>query len=422
MLSIVYFHFFIIARRRRSIQPLFSSVKIKHTVKKYFSKSRSTSWKCYDNRYHFLICQRLFNQRFVFDCINLIRNNNKGNARFGFDINLYIKKVENQVNATFGKITNMKFPSPVSVEWIAELTGAETFGNVAAQATGINEIHRVENGDLCFVDHPKYYNKCLNSAADFIIINTKDVTIPNGKVLLVVREPFEAYLKIVNHFRPFVPSPTAISESATIGVGTVIMPNAFVGNNVSIGSDCVIHPNVTILDYTQIGNNVVIQAGTVIGSDAFYYNSRKDREVWYKRMQSCGNVVVEDNVEIGAGCTIDRGVTADTRIGSGTKMDNQVHIAHDVLIGKNCLFAAQVAIAGGTVLKDGVTLWGQVGISKTLTIGNNVTVLAQSGVGKDLEDGTVHWGSPSEDALTKKRELIWVKRIPELWKKVTEMK
>lgn len=316
----------------------------------------------------------------------------------------------------------MKFPSPVSSQWIAQLINAEVLGNKTAEAEGINEIHRVENGDVCFVDHPKYYEKCLNSAASFIILNTKEVTIPAGKTLLVVAEPFEAYLKIANYFRPFISSAKAISDLATVGKGTVVMPNVFIGNNVRIGSDCIIHPNVTIHDYTIIGNNVVIQAGSVVGSDAFYYNTKKNRDVWYKKMQSCGNVVIEDFVEIGAGCTIDRGVTAETRIGAGTKMDNMVHIAHDVVIGKNCLFAAQVAIAGGTELKDGVTLWGQVGVSKTLTIGNNVTVLAQSGVGKNLEDNTVHWGSPSEDALVKKRELIWIKRIPELWKKVMETK
>lgn len=320
------------------------------------------------------------------------------------------------------KLLIMKFPSPVSAGWMAALTGAKVIGNASAEALGINEIHRVEAGDVCFVDHPKYYNKCLSSAATFIIINASDVTIPEGKILLVVKEPFEAYLTIVNHFRPFVLSNKTISDSSVVGEGSIISPNVFIGNYVTIGKDCIIYPNATILDYTEIGNNVVIQSGTVIGSEAFYYNTKKNREVWYKRMQSCGKVVIEDFVEIGAGCTIDRGVTSDTRIGAGTKMDNMVHIGHDVVLGKNCLLAAQVAIAGGTTLKDGVTLWGQVGVSKTLTIGNNVTVLAQSGIGKDLDDNTVHWGSPSEDALTKKRELIWIKRIPELWKKVMETK
>lgn len=314
----------------------------------------------------------------------------------------------------------MKFPSPVSVKWIADLIGAEVLGNSTAPVSGINEIHRVENGDVCFVDHPKYYDKCLNSAAACIIINTKEAVIPEGKTLLVVNEPFEAYVKIVQHFRPYAPAGKPVSETAIIGEGSVIMPNVFIGNHVTIGKNCIIYPNVAILDYTIISNDVIIQAGTVIGSDAFYYNTKKNREVWYKKMPSCGNVVIEDFAEIGAGCTIDRGVTAETRIGAGTKMDNMVHIGHDVIIGKNCLFAAQVAVAGGTTLKDGVTLWGQVGVSKTLTIGANATVLAQSGVGKDIEDGKVYFGSPAEDALTKKKEFIWIKRIPELWKKVMQ--
>lgn len=316
----------------------------------------------------------------------------------------------------------MKFPSPVSIHSMADLIGAEVVGDASAQATGINEIHRVEEGDLCFVDHPKYYDICLNSAATFIIINTKNVSVPDGKALLFVSEPFEAYLTIVNHFRPFVPSNKQVSESSTIGEGTHILPNVFIGNNVTIGRNCIIHPNVVISDYSKIGNNVVIQAGTVIGSDAFYYNTKRNRDVWYKKMQSCGEVVIEDYVEIGAGCTIDRGVTAATVIGAGTKIDNMVHIGHDVLIGKNCLLAAQVGIAGGTTLEDGVTLWGQVGVSKTLTIGANATVLAQSGVGKSLKGNTTYFGSPVEEASIKKKEVVWVKRIPELWKKVMESK
>jgi UDP-3-O-[3-hydroxymyristoyl] glucosamine N-acyltransferase len=311
----------------------------------------------------------------------------------------------------------MQFPSPVSLQWISEFINAKLIGNSNANATGINEIHKVEQGDLVFVDHPKYYDKCLNSAASFIIIN-KETNVPEGKALLIVDNPFEAYCKIVDHFRPFAPSSKMISDSAVIGEGSFIYPGTFIGNHVSIGKNTVIHPNVSIMDHCIIGDNVIIQAGTVIGSDAFYYNTKKDRELWYKKMPSCGRVIIEDNVEIGAGCTIDRGVSHDTIIGKGSKFDNMIHIGHDTVTGKNCLIAAQVGIAGVVTLEDGVTLWGQVGVSKTLTIGANAVIYAQSGVGKDTEGGKVYFGSPIEDAKEKMKELVWVKRIPQLWEKV----
>ncbi|HMO34066.1 MAG TPA: UDP-3-O-(3-hydroxymyristoyl)glucosamine N-acyltransferase [Lacibacter sp.] len=314
----------------------------------------------------------------------------------------------------------MKFPAPVSVEWIAGLIGAELKGNTGGLATGINEIHKVEPGDLVFVDHPKYYDTCIRSAATYIIIN-QETDVPEGKALLICEQPFEAYLKIVTHFRPFTPSRQLISDSAVIGEGTVVMPGAFIGNEVTIGTNCIIHPNVTIYDHASIGNNVVIHAGSVIGSDAFYYNSKKNREVWYKKMTSCGRVVIEDDVEIGAGCTIDRGVTHDTIIGRGTKFDNQVHIGHDSVIGPNCLFAAQVGVAGAVDIKAGVILWGQVGVSKTLTIGENTVVLAQSGVPSSLEANKVYFGYPAEDASYKRRELVWVKRIPDMWNQLQQL-
>jgi len=189
----------------------------------------------------------------------------------------------------------MKFPSPVSLTWLAGFLGAELVGDKNGQATGINEIHKVEKGDLVFVDHPKYYDKCIQSDASYIIINKK-VECPPGKALLIVEEPFEAYCNIVRHFRPFEPASGNISGTAEIGKGTYIYPGAYVGHHVRIGKDCVIYPGVVILDYCEIGDNVIIQASTVIGSDAFYYNSKKDRDVWYRRMLSCGRVIIEDDV------------------------------------------------------------------------------------------------------------------------------
>ena len=315
----------------------------------------------------------------------------------------------------------MKFPSPTSVQWIANLIGAAIKGNTSGVATGINEIHKVELGDVVFVDHPKYYKTCVESAATVIIIN-QETTIPENKTLLIVENPFEAYLKIVNHFMPFERATENISSSSTIGTQTYIAPSAFVGNNVTIGDNCIIQPNVSIMDHSIIGNNVVIQSGTVIGSDAFYYNTKKNRENWYKRMNSCGNVVIEDDVEIGANCTIDRGVTHNTLIGKGTKIDNLVQLGHDVVIGKNCLIASQVGIAGATTLEDGVILWGQVGVNKTIRIGKGAIVMGQSGVFNNLEGGKVYMGFPAEEAGKKRRELIWIRRIPEIWEKLSGKK
>ena len=311
----------------------------------------------------------------------------------------------------------MRFDKPVPITTIAQLIGAEIIGNDKGLATGINELHKVEAGDLAFVDHPKYYDTCIQSEASFIIIN-KSTDVPEGKALLVVAEPFEAYLKVVEHYRPFAPSMKEIADTATIGKGTVIMPGTYIGNHVVIGSDCVIHPRVTILDHCMIGNQVIIQAGTVIGSDAFYYNKKTSRSHHYKKMSSCGRVLIEDAVEIGANCTIDRGVSHDTVIGAGTKIDNLVHIGHDTVIGKNCLFAGQVGIAGATTIEDNVILWGQVGVSKTLTIGKDAVVYSQSGVKDTIPGGKVYFGSPVEDAREKMKEFVWIKRIPQLWEKV----
>lgn len=314
----------------------------------------------------------------------------------------------------------MKLPAPVSIKWIASLINAELLGNENAEATGINEIHSVEEGDIVFVDHPKYYSKCLNSAASFIIINKK-TEVPEGKTLLVVEEPFDAYSKIVKYFNAFVPAKKMISDTAVIGKDTVVMPNVFIGNNVSIGNNCIIHPNVSVYDNCIIGNNVVVHSGAVIGIDAFYFNTKKNRNVWFKKMQSCGRVVIEDDVEIGANCTIDRGVSADTKIGQGSKLDNLVQIGHEVVLGKNCLIAAQVGIAGATILGDGVTLWGQVGVNKTIKIGDNAVVMGQAGVTGNIEGNKTYWGTPIEEFYSKRKELVFIKRLPEIWERVKNL-
>jgi UDP-3-O-[3-hydroxymyristoyl] glucosamine N-acyltransferase len=314
----------------------------------------------------------------------------------------------------------MRFDQPVSVQWIADFIGAKLVGNNTQMCEGINEIHKVTTGDISFVDFEKYYDKCLNSAATVIIIN-KEVECPEGKTLLVTTEPFTAYVKIVTRFRPFEPAFKMISDSAVIGAGTHLQPNVFVGNHVQIGKNCLIHPNVTIYDHCIIGDNVIIHSGTVIGADAFYFKRRKERTVQYDKMESCGRVIIENDVEIGAGCTIDKGVSGDTIIGAGTKFDNHIHVGHGAVIGKNCLFAAQVGIGGKAIIEDEVILWGQVGVSKDLVIGKGAVVNAQSGVPASLDAGQSYFGSPAIPAKEKMKELFWVKQIPEIWQKIKKL-
>ncbi|TAD84941.1 MAG: UDP-3-O-(3-hydroxymyristoyl)glucosamine N-acyltransferase [Bacteroidetes bacterium] len=311
----------------------------------------------------------------------------------------------------------MNFPQPVSIAWIANLIGAEVIGNAEALAKGINELHKVEPGDLAFVDHPKYYQTCINSAASFIIID-QPVADSKGKTLLVCAQPFEAYLRIVQHFRPFTPLHQPISPTATIGQDTIIMPGAVVGHGVSIGRNCILHPNVVVYDHCIIGNNVTLHSGAIIGADAFYYNTKRNRPAWYKKMASCGRVVIEDDVEIGANTCIDKGVSHDTRIGSGTKIDNLVQIGHDVVVGSNCIIAAQVGVAGATTIGNGVSLWGQVGVNKTLSIGDNAQIFAQSGVAASIDGNKKYFGSPAVEASLKQRELVWIRRIAEMWERL----
>lgn len=288
----------------------------------------------------------------------------------------------------------MKFPQTHKLKDIASIIDAKFIGNENFPVEGINEIHRVEEGDIVFVDHPKYYDKALQSNATIVLIN-KEVDCPEGKALLISDDPFRDFVKIGQYFLPFQPSNKQISDSAEIGEGTIIQPGAFIGNHVKIGKNCVIHSNVSINDHAIIGDNVIIRSGTVLGADAFYY---KNRETGYDRLKSVGNVIIENHVEIGANCTIDRGVSASTIISEGTIMDNLIQIGHDTIIGKKCLIASQVGIAGCVNVEDEVSIWGQVGITSGVTIGTKAVLLAQAGVSKSLEGGKTYFGTPAEEA------------------------
>ena len=301
----------------------------------------------------------------------------------------------------------MKFKTLQTLQKIATLIDAKFVGEQDFIISGINEIHVVESGDIVFVDHPKYYQKALESAATTILIN-KEVDCPEGKSLLISDDPFRDFNKITNHFNPFINSKESIATSASIGKGTIVQPNVFIGNNVSIGKACLIHPNVTIYDNTVIGDNVVIHANTVLGADTFYY---KNRPEGFDQLISGGRVILKDNVHIGASCTIDKGVTGDTTIGNGTKIDNQVHVGHDTKIGKKCLIASQTGIAGCVTIEDEVTLWGQVGTNSGITIGKGAVILGQTGVTKSIPGGKTYFGTPISESREKLKELAYLKRL-----------
>lgn len=304
----------------------------------------------------------------------------------------------------------MRFPQSISLRSLAELIGAEFIGDPDHEVSGLNEIHRVEPGDLVFVDHAKYYDKALLSAATTVLIN-KQVECPPGKGLLISDDPFRDFNAIARHFLP--PSFQAASRGNAVKIApsAQIHDSAVIGTRVVIGERTIIKAGVVIGDDCMIGDDCIVHPNSVIGGDAFYY---KRRPHGYEKMYTCGGVEIGSQVEIGALCTIDRGVTAVTRIGSGSKLDNQVHVGHDTLIGSNCLFAAQVGIAGCVHIEDNVILWGQVGVPSDLTIGNGAVVLGQSGLTKDLEGGKTYFGSPAEEARHKYRELAMIRKLPEI--------
>jgi UDP-3-O-[3-hydroxymyristoyl] glucosamine N-acyltransferase len=303
----------------------------------------------------------------------------------------------------------MKLSEAQTLASIAALIKCEYHGKPQFLITGINEIHKVVPGDLVFVDHPKYYDKALKSAATTILINQK-VECPEGKALIFSDDPCRDYNFLTRHFSPWKMSNGAQGENVSIGDHCSIHPSVVMGSHITIGNNCIIHPGVVLYDNVNIGNNCIIHANAVVGSDAFYYKARPEGR---EKMHSCGSVEIEDNVEIGAACTIDKGVSGDTRIGAGSKLDNHVHIGHDTVIGRNCLFAAQVGIAGCVVIEDNVILWGQVGVVSDVLLKKGAVVLGQSGVSKDLEPGKTYVGSPADDARAKWREMVAVKKLAE---------
>ena len=302
----------------------------------------------------------------------------------------------------------MDITVPISVKEAAAFLGLNYKGDGELMISGINEIHKVRKGDLTFVDVAKYYKKALESEASFIIIN-KETEFPAGKAILISEDPFHDYNRLVTRFmNEEKPQHVSFSkgENVHIGKNVTIYPGVVMGRDIEIGDGAVIYPNVVIYDHAIIGKNVIIHANTVIGGHAYYYKNRQDH---YEKMISCGRVILQNDVEIGASCTIDKGVSGDTIIGEHTKLDNQVHIGHGVVIGKRCLIGAQVGIGGKTTIEDDVILWGQTGVTKDVTIGAGAVVSAQSGVSKSLEGGKAYFGTPAREIKKAQKEMAWLR-------------
>ncbi len=310
----------------------------------------------------------------------------------------------------------MKFPQPIPVRDLARrLDARQIIGDDTLVATGINEIHKVEAGDIAFSDVRKYFEKTLKSAATVILLN-EAAECPPGKVILVVDQPFEAYDSLVQEYRPFEPLTNPVSHRAEIHPTAILEPGVVVAANVRIGAYTYIQANTYIGEYTHIGDHVRIGPNTIIGSDAFYFKKLSDGT--YRKWRSGGRVIIEDHVDIGAGCTINKGVSGDTVIGAGSKLDCQIHIGHGAVIGKNCLLAAQVGIGGKTIIGDNVVLYGQVGVAQAIEIGSGAMVSAKAGVSKSLEGGKAYFGIPADDARDKYRELAALRQLPEVLKKL----
>lgn len=286
----------------------------------------------------------------------------------------------------------MRFQKPQALKTIADLIGAQFIGDENFQVLGTNEIHRVKAGEIVFVNHPKYYDKALNSEATIVLID-KEVPCPEGKVLLVSDDPFRDFNKINEHYQGIQTFETT-GKNLEIGENCKIHPSVIIGNDVKIGDNCMIFPNVVIGDRTVIGNNCIIQAGTVLGGDAFYYNKNAEG---FRKMLSVGNVILEDQVEIGANCCIDRGVTDSTIIKKGSKLDNLIQVGHDTVLGERTLVASGAMIAGCCIIEEDVQIWGQVGIASGKRVGRGAVLLGKTGVNRDLEGGKTYFGSLAEE-------------------------
>lgn len=332
-----------------------------------------------------------------------------------------------------------------SATQIAALINGKITGDANASVNSFGKIEEAQNGQLAFLANPKYEEYLYSTKASVIIINDalelkQEVT----ATLIRVPDAYTAFATLLNTYQKMmqqqlngIQEPSYISKSASygenvfigafsylgenvkVGNGTKIYPNAYIGNNVKVGDNSIIHPGVKIYHDCVIGNNVIIHAGTVIGSDGFGFAPQADGS--FQKVPQIGNVVVEDNVEIGANTTIDRATIGSTIIKAGAKLDNLIQIAHNVEIGNSTVVAAQAGISGSTKVGKGVMIGGQVGIVGHINIGDGAKINAQSGVSKSVEPGKAVTGSPAHDYTSALRSQAIGRNLPALEKRIKEL-
>jgi UDP-3-O-[3-hydroxymyristoyl] glucosamine N-acyltransferase len=328
---------------------------------------------------------------------------------------------------------------PFTAAETAKYLQGEVVGDGSTVLYGFAPADRAQAGDLTFAENAEYFARAEQSAASGIIV---DSAFPSVKVLIKVSNARIAFARVLSLFfpEPVLPSgnhPTAVvAASAKIDPTAHIGPHCVIGENVRIGArsilqganhigagsqlgeDVNLFPNVTLYPRTEIENRVRIHAGTVIGSDGFGY--AQDNGI-HRKVPQIGNVIIHDDVEIGANVTVDRGALGPTVIGKGSKIDNLVQIGHNVVLGEHCLIISQVGIAGSTKLGDYVILAGQAGLAGHLKIGNRVSVAAQSGVMNHIPDGETWLGTPAQPDRKTKRQMIAIQHLPELLRRVSAL-
>jgi len=324
---------------------------------------------------------------------------------------------------------------------IAGIIGGRILGDPDIEITGASGINEARSGDITFLSGKKKVFDLSGIKASAVIVKEEIKGLAPVSMLLV-DNPYLAFARALELFykKPYKPSgvsgkaiigdnvtlgndlsiyPLAyISDNTQIGSRVSIFPGAYIGEGVVIGDDSVIYPNVSIMEGTRIGRRVTIHSGTVIGSDGFGYVPVKGD---YYKIPQVGGVIIEDEVEIGANVTIDRATTADTTIGLGTKIDNLVHIAHNVKIGRNCIIIAMVGISGSVEMGDGVIIGGQAGVREHIKIGSGAVISAGAGITEDIPDGQVTSGYPSMPHKTWLRAQSSLKRLPDYIKRIHEL-